>query len=63
VGSGTYIRSIAYRLGQQLKTWGGIVTQLRRTQVDHWSLEELEKQDQHELSGLTEMKIRWTTYD
>lgn len=30
VGSGTYIRSIGYRLGQQLGT-GGILTALRRT--------------------------------
>ena len=32
VWSGTYIRSIAYRLGTQLHT-GGILTQLQRTQI------------------------------
>jgi tRNA pseudouridine55 synthase len=40
VGSGTYIRSIAYRLGQQLGT-GGIVQELRRVSVGPYSLDEI----------------------
>lgn len=39
VGSGTYIRSIGYRLGKQL--WlGGVLTFLRRTSIWKYSLEE-----------------------
>lgn len=39
VWSGTYIRSIAYRLGTQLHT-GGILTQLRRTKIKNIELTE-----------------------
>lgn len=43
VGSGTYIRSIAYRLGQQF--WlGWILTDLRRTQIWEWEINEIEMQ-------------------
>ncbi|MDD4714286.1 MAG: tRNA pseudouridine(55) synthase [Candidatus Absconditabacteria bacterium] len=38
VGSGSYIRSISYRLGQQLSL-GGILIQLRRTSVGEWNFE------------------------
>lgn len=37
VGSGTYIRSIAYRLGQQLGL-GGTLIQLRRTRIGDWDV-------------------------
>lgn len=37
VGSGTYIRSLAYRLGQQCQM-GGIITWLRRTRVGDYVL-------------------------
>lgn len=40
VGSGTYIRSIGYRLGQEF--WlGGILTQLRRTAIGKWNLSDM----------------------
>ncbi|MCX6825098.1 MAG: hypothetical protein NTY80_02625 [candidate division SR1 bacterium] len=38
VGSGTYIRSITYRLGQQLGM-GGTLIQLRRTRIGEWNLD------------------------
>jgi len=38
VGSGTYIRSIAYRLGQQLGI-GGTLIQLRRTRIGEWNID------------------------
>lgn len=41
VGSGTYIRSIAYRLGREL--WmGGTLIQLRRTSIGDWDIEKRE---------------------
>ena len=40
VGSGTYIRSIAYRLGKEL--WmGGTLIQLRRTSIGEWDIDKL----------------------
>lgn len=40
VGSGTYIRSIAYRLGREL--WmGGTLIQLRRTSIGQWDIDKL----------------------
>lgn len=40
VGSGTYIRSIWYWLGQEF--WlGGILTQLRRTSIGKWNLDDM----------------------
>jgi tRNA pseudouridine55 synthase len=40
VGSGTYIRSIGYWLGQQFKL-GGILTELKRVSLGEWSLASL----------------------
>jgi tRNA pseudouridine55 synthase len=40
VGSGTYIRSIAYRLGQQLGL-GGTLIQLRRMSIGDWDIEKI----------------------
>jgi tRNA pseudouridine55 synthase len=40
VGSGTYIRSIGYWLGQEFGL-GGILTELRRISLGEWSLEQL----------------------
>ncbi|MFZ2150814.1 MAG: hypothetical protein WAZ12_00640 [Candidatus Absconditicoccaceae bacterium] len=40
VGSGTYIRSIAYWLGQQFGL-GGILTNLRRTQIGEWNINKI----------------------
>jgi tRNA U55 pseudouridine synthase TruB len=40
VGSGTYIRSIGYWLGQEFGL-GGILTELRRISLGEWSLEKL----------------------
>lgn len=40
VGSGTYIRSIAYRLGQQLGM-GGTLIQLRRTRIGDWDIDKI----------------------
>lgn len=37
VGSGTYIRSIAYRLGKELGM-GGTLIQLRRTRIGDWDI-------------------------
>lgn len=37
VGSGTYIRSLGHRIGQQLGLWW-ILVQLRRTSIDRFSL-------------------------
>lgn len=48
VGSGTYIRSIAHRLGEQFGL-GGILTALRRTKV--WN---------YELKNYTFKEIEWT---
>lgn len=44
VASGTYIRSIAYRLGKRLGT-GGILIQLERTQIGEYSLEDIKNSD------------------
>ncbi|MCF7834940.1 hypothetical protein K9M48_02695 [Candidatus Gracilibacteria bacterium] len=43
VGSGTYIRSIAYRLGQEFKT-GGILTDLRRISIGEWKINDMKMQ-------------------
>ena len=40
VGSGTYIRSIAHRLGTQCDL-GGTLTMLRRTQIGEYSIEQI----------------------
>lgn len=40
VGSGTYIRSIGYRLGQQLGL-GGALIQLERISINDWKLSDL----------------------
>ncbi|HKL43735.1 MAG TPA: hypothetical protein VJ892_00470 [Candidatus Absconditabacterales bacterium] len=40
VGSGTYIRSIGYRLGQQFGT-GGILTELRRISIGDYDLDKI----------------------
>jgi len=48
VGSGTYIRSIAHRLGEQFGL-GWILTALRRTKV--WN---------YELKNYTFKEIEWT---
>jgi tRNA pseudouridine55 synthase len=43
VWSGTYIRSIAYRLGRQF--WlGWILTDLRRTQIGEWKIDKMKMQ-------------------
>ncbi len=47
VWSGTYIRSIAYRLGQQLGT-GGIVQELRRVSVGSYALDQVQLTQQRE---------------
>jgi tRNA pseudouridine55 synthase len=44
VGSGAYIRSIAYWLGQQLGT-GGILTSLERTSIGDFKLEDIVNPD------------------
>jgi tRNA pseudouridine55 synthase len=45
VGSGTYIRSIAYRLGQQL--WmGGTLIQLRRTSIGERDLDTISNREE-----------------
>lgn len=41
VGSGTYIRSIAYRLGKELGL-GGTLIQLRRTSIGDIDIDKLE---------------------
>ncbi|MBP7884581.1 hypothetical protein KAZ93_00045 [Patescibacteria group bacterium] len=40
VGSGTYIRSIAHRLGKQLDL-GGTLTMLRRTQIGEYEIKQI----------------------
>ncbi len=40
VGSGTFIRSIAHRLGEQFGT-GGVIRALRRTRIAGWKMDEL----------------------
>ena len=44
VGSGTYIRSIAYWLGKQFGL-GWVLTQLRRTSIGEWKMDALKMQD------------------
>lgn len=41
VGSGTFIRSIAHWLGEQLGT-GGVIRELRRTSIGPWKMSELD---------------------
>lgn len=41
VGSGTFIRSIAHWLGEQLGT-GGVIRELRRTSIGPWKMNELD---------------------
>ena len=41
VGSGTFIRSIAHWLGEQLGT-GGVIRELRRTSIGPWKMDELD---------------------
>jgi len=45
VGSGTYIRSIAYRLGQQFGI-GGTLIQLRRTRIGDWDIDKIEHREE-----------------
>ncbi len=42
VGSGTYIRSIAHRLGSQFNIWGTL-TMLRRTSIAEYHIEQIEQ--------------------
>jgi tRNA U55 pseudouridine synthase TruB len=59
VGSGTYIRSIGYWLGQEFGLWG-ILTSLRRISLGEWSLESLnfDQEISYHLRG-TEGMLRW----
>ena len=60
VGSGTYIRSIAYRLGQQLGM-GGTLIQLRRTRIGEinlWTIDTWE--ELHNLYKEEEEIIKFT---
>ena len=43
VGSGTYIRSIGYRLGKELGL-GGALVELKRIRVGEWFLSELSEE-------------------
>lgn len=43
VGSGTYIRSIAHRLGSQFNIWGTL-TMLRRTSIAEYHIDQMENQ-------------------
>ncbi len=45
VGSGTYIRSIAYRLGKELGM-GGTLIQLRRTSIGNWDIETINNREE-----------------
>jgi len=45
VGSWTYIRSIAYRLGKQLGI-GGTLIQLRRTSIGEYTIEKIENREE-----------------
>lgn len=60
VGSGTYIRSIAYRLGKEL--WlGWTLIQLRRTSIGDWNIETLPNwQELHNTYKEKEEIIRFT---
>lgn len=43
VTSGTYIRSLAYWIGQQLWTWG-IISSLRRTSIDTYKMKDMKRE-------------------
>ncbi len=60
VGSGTYIRSIAHRLGEQLHLWWTL-TQLRRTSIWSWDIERLPMKPLENLAThqLAEAKIAY----
>lgn len=58
VWSGTYIRSIGYRLWQQFWLWW-ILTKLRRTSIDKYNLEKI-NQDQ---SATFFIKSRWENWE
>jgi len=59
VGSGTYIRSIAHRLGQQLGI-GGTLIQLRRTSIGDWDVETIKDwEDLHNVYKEKEEIIRF----
>jgi len=60
VWSGTYIRSIGYRLGQELGLWW-ILTQLRRTEIWKFDIDKLEKRtiSQHDFRG-KDVELRFT---
>lgn len=56
VASGTYVRSIAYRLGKQLGT-GGILTQLERTQIGEYKLEDIQNWDENSKIAFGEVEM------
>ena len=60
VGSGTYIRSIAYRLGKQLEI-GGTLSQLRRTKIGDRDIDTLPNWEElHNVYKEKEEIIRFT---
>ncbi|HMS90812.1 MAG TPA: hypothetical protein PKC87_01200 [Candidatus Absconditabacterales bacterium] len=60
VGSGTYIRSIAYRLGQQLGM-GGTLIQLRRTSIGNRDIETMaHREELHNIYKEKEDIIKYT---
>lgn len=59
VGSGTYIRSIAYRLGQKLGI-GGTLIQLRRISIGDWNIETIDTWEElHNIYKEKEETIRF----
>ena len=63
VGSWTYIRSIAYRLGKQLGT-GWTLVQLRRTSIGDWDLEKIQHREElHNTYKEKEEIIRFAKFE
>jgi len=56
VGSGTYIRSIAYRLGQEFEL-GWILTSLRRIKIGEWEI------DKFKMKSVENSQIRFCEID
>lgn len=62
VGSGTYIRSIAHRLGKQYGL-GGILTALRRTSIGEYSLVGTDHIRPHDMQCIEGTEIRYKSIE
>lgn len=58
VGSGTYIRSIAHRLGTQFDL-GGTLTMLRRTQIGEYEIKQI-MEDNKQVAVWDEKEVNYS---